>query len=214
MAARLATDLTGKHFGRLNVLKMTRNRRGKLAWECRCDCGNVIVTSASHLTSGHTKSCGCLQKEMFSKTVTKHGKTGNRVLGIWYGMRKRCYYEKDRHFADYGGRGITICDEWKNDFQPFYDWAMSHGYAENLTIDRIDVNGNYCPDNCRWITNEEQQNNRRTSHYLTYNGETHTIKDWAKITGIKYRTLLGRINSYKWDTEKALTVATKTRGEK
>lgn len=117
------------------------------------------------------------------------------------------------HYKDYGGRGITICDEWENSFQAFFDWAMANGYRDDLTIDRIDVNGNYCPKNCRWITNQEQASNRRTCHNLTYNGETHNLKEWAKIIGINYSTLRARINIYNWTTEKALSTVSKNQKE-
>lgn len=199
---RIAKDLTGCRVGRLTVLsKETQN-----VWKCICDCGNIAFVRSCHLTSEHTKSCGCLQKERASQSATKHGKSIERIAGIWYGMRKRCYNKNRPEFKNYGGRGIKICDEWKDDFQAFYDWAMSNGYSDDLTIDRIDVNGNYEPSNCRWISNREQQNNRRTSHLLTYDGETHTLKDWAKIKGINYSTLRGRINVYKWDVSKALNI--------
>ena len=208
---RIAKDLTGCRIGRLVVLSKEKEKAGKQnIWKCKCDCGNTVFVRACHLTSNHTKSCGCLQRETASKSATKHGQSGDRLCSIWYGMRKRCYNRNYKHFKDYGGRGIKICEEWANDFQAFHDWAMSNGYADNLTIDRIDVNGDYCPENCRWITNEEQQNNRRTSRLLTYKGETHTMKDWARIAGLNYNTLRSRINAYKWSIEKALTTQTNT----
>lgn len=203
---RKPKELTGQRIGRLVVLSKSNEKYGRQSiWQCKCDCGSLVSVRACHLTSGHTKSCGCLQKETIAKTATKHGKSGERILGIWYGIRKRCYNPNSKSFKDYGGRGIAVCDEWKDNFQAFYDWAMANGYSDDLTIDRKDVDGNYCPENCRWITNQEQQNNRRTSHLVTYKGETHTLKDWAKITGINYNTLRGRITNYKWNAEKAFT---------
>lgn len=205
-------DLTGQRFGKLIALERTDKKRGNLTfWKCQCDCGNISIVQTGHLTNGHTQSCGCLQKERARKAHTTHGKANERITKIWYGIRKRCYNPNSIYYSNYGGRGISMCDEWRSDFQSFYEWAMSHGYEEHLTIDRIDVNGNYCPENCRWITNEEQQNNRRTSHLLTYNGETHSMKDWAQLIGIKYSTLRGRINVYKWDVEKALTTGVEER---
>ena len=143
-------DLTGQRFGRLTVLERT-----ELKWLCKCDCGNKKIVAGGHLVSGDTKSCGCLR--------IKHGMRNTRLYSIWHGMKERCYNTKHKFYKHYGGRGIKVCEEWKNDFQTFADWALSHGYADNLTIDRIDVNGNYEPSNCQWATNAEQQRNKRNS---------------------------------------------------
>ena len=126
-------------------------------------------------------------------------------INTWYNIKRRCYDPTDRNFKDYGGRGITVCVEWKNDFKSFYDWAMANGYLDNLTIDRIDVNGNYCPDNCRWATIYEQANNKRNNHLLTYNGCTTTMAEWSRKAKIPYRTLINRINVLGWPVDKALT---------
>ncbi len=157
-------DLTGQKFGRLTVIKMSELDRWKQAkWLCMCDCGNVVNVKSGNLRIGHTQSCGCLQKEATSKSNTTHGKRKTRLYRIFIHMKDRCYRESDKRYKDYGGRGITICQEWLNDFQAFYDWAMANGYKEDLTIDRIDVNGNYEPSNCRWTTWEEQAKNKRNS---------------------------------------------------
>lgn len=126
----------------------------------------------------------------------KHGLCNSRIYGIWCHIKDRCCNSKDARYKDYGGRGIKICKEWKNDFAKFYDWALQNGYKDNLTIDRIDVNGDYCPENCRWITMAEQQNNRRDNVFILFNGEKHTISEWAKIVGknpasIRRRLLCG-----------------------
>ena len=192
-------DLTGQKYNRLTVIERasdyifkngTRNTR----WKCKCDCGNEVIVSTSHLRSGHTKSCGCYAKEVSIQNglKKKHGLKDSRVYRIWSCMKTRCYNKKDEHFKDYGERGIVVCDEWKDDFQAFYDWSMSHGYADNLTIDRIDVNGNYEPSNCRWVTQKEQSNNKRTTPFVTFNGVTKTLFEWSEITGIKYQTLFYR----------------------
>lgn len=208
--AKNPKEIVGLRFGKLTVTRFTGKRQGTQSiFECQCDCGNTTNVRRQHLLSGHTKSCGCLQSESAKERNTKHGKSSDRIAAIWYGMRKRCFCKTASTFKNYGGRGITMCDDWKNDFSAFYSWAMKNGYAENLTIDRIDVNGDYCPENCRWITNEEQQNNRRTSRYVTFGGETRTVKDWAEITGIKYKTLIGRLNNGKWNVEQALTTTVK-----
>ena len=159
-------DMTGQRFGRLVVKERAVNRGEQTYWICICDCGNTKVARASDLRRGHTKSCGCLHKEVVAGTLhhkintTTHGKSNTRLYRIWSCMKTRCYNEKWINYKNYGGRGIAICDDWRNDFQAFYTWALSHGYSDTLTIDRIDVNGNYEPTNCRWITLKEQQSNR------------------------------------------------------
>lgn len=135
----------------------------------------------------------------------KHGLNETRIYKTWVRMKVRCYNQNHDRYKNYGGRGITVCDEWKNDFKKFYEWAMKNGYSDDLTIDRIDVNGNYEPSNCRWITNKEQCNNRRNNHFITYNGKTQTVSEWAEEIGLDYNTLLVRINRLHWDIEKALT---------
>lgn len=174
-------DLTGKKFNRLEVIERAENIGKKVAWKCRCDCGNEIVATGSALKSGNTQSCGCLHKENHSK----HGMYKTRIYKTWGNMNARCYCKNSLRFDSYGGRGITVCDEWKNSFEAFYDWAMANGYADDLTIDRIDVNGNYEPENCRWVSNLEQQNNRRNNVLIEYGCESHTIAEWERILGIK-----------------------------
>lgn len=199
-------DMTGIRIGRLTVLERGErmgNRTGAY-WRCKCDCGSVVIVYGAELRNGYTKSCGCLRLDMIRKSPEeKH--TGTRLYAIWQGMKRRTLTKTNPRYADYGGRGITICDEWKDDFEAFRDWALSNGYRDDLSIDRKDVNGNYCPENCRWATDLEQGNNTRRNRRLEYNGEVHTLTEWAKIKGIKITTLSARINTYKWSIEKALT---------
>ena len=210
-------DLTGQKFGRLIVIKRVENAKDKQAqWLCQCECGNTVVVKSIYLRTGDTRSCGCFKRERTAETHTKHGLVHTRIYKIWCDIKYRCFNAHHSHYKDYGGRGIIMCDEWNKNFQKFYDWAMSNGYDENAkkyecTIDRIDNNKGYSPDNCRWVTMKEQTKNKRNSIILTYKGETHCLVDWAEIVGIGYGTLLSRINKYGWSGEK--TLSTPLRGK-
>ena len=142
----------------------------------------------------------------------KHGMTNSRLYKIWRGMLTRCYNTHRKDYSYYGGRGITVCDEWKSNFLLFYDWAIVNGYSDKVTLDRKDVNGNYCPENCRWLTRKEQNENKSNNRLITAFGETHTINQWSQITGIKFTTIKGRIDRLGWEAEKA--VSTQVRRKK
>lgn len=139
-----------------------------------------------------------------------HGGTGTRLHKIWSSMKERCSRPTHSYYADYGGRGIAVCEEWRNDFPTFKKWAEANGYADNLTIDRKDVNGDYSPDNCRWATMREQQNNKRSNHLVSLNGVTHTITEWADILGINKTTIKERLRCG-WSEEQALTTPVRKR---
>ena len=201
-------DITGQRFGRYTVIKFVNvDDGGNARWECKCDCGNVRTVLGTCLRNGTSVSCGCYRKERASK----HGLHDSRLYGIWSGMRQRCEDINASNYSRYGGRGIAVCEEWEKDFQAFYDWSVRNGYAENLTIERIDNEGNYCPENCRWTTTKEQANNKRNNHLISHKGETHTLTQWAEIKGINAGTLWSRINDYGWDIEKALTAPVRKR---
>lgn len=199
-------DLTGQRFGRLVVLRKADryvfpSGESCNVWLCKCDCGNEKKVRISALTSGNTQSCGCLQTESrFTHNLTHH-----KLYMVYQSMKDRCYRANNKQFNNYGGRGIKVCDEWLEDFMNFYNWAMANGYREGLTIDRIEVNGNYEPSNCRWITHKEQQFNKRNNKRFYHDGKNLTLPEWSEILHISLDTLVSRIYTRNWDIERALT---------
>lgn len=180
-------------------------------WKMRCKCGNIFIAQPS-CCNGLCKKCA-YEKSAKERTIhgesPSSGKKASRIYRIWLGMKDRCNNKNDHAYYCYGGRGISVCKEWDESYLSFKNWSMSNGYKGNLSIDRIDCDGNYCPENCRWANNKQQSRNRRNSHMLTYNGETKTISEWSEITGIKYHTLKQRINKYGFTVEEALTIPVK-----
>ena len=198
-------DITGKRFNRWLVKSPSEKRaNGLVMWLCYCECGTERLVRSSDLTTGHSQSCGCLSKEALSLQRLKHGhsKDGkSKTYKAWKNMLQRCRYEKDKYYEIYGGRGIKVCDRWKE----FVNFLEDMGERpEGKTIDRIDGDGNYEPSNCKWSTLKEQNNNRSNNVYLEYNGKRQTIAQWSTELGIRYCTLYGRIHR-KWSTERALT---------
>jgi hypothetical protein len=205
-------NIIGKRFGNLVVISqsedyITKDGTKRKQYLCKCDCGNKKIILGYSLFTNNTKSCGCLSSINTIHRNTKHGKSNTRLYSIYRGMKARCYYKSERSYKDYGGKGIIICKEWLNSdtgFINFYNWAIKNGYKNNLTIDRINNDINYSPDNCRWVDMNTQANNHTNNRLLTYKGDTKTIKQWSEITGLKYMTLMSRINRG-WNIEKAIT---------
>lgn len=190
-------DLTGQRFGRLEVI--SKNPNGRSTFICQCDCGNQVIVSASRLLD-RTISCGCALKDSrkkFAENLVTHGGSHTKLYYKYRGMIERCYNQNSRNFPRYGGRGISVCDEWKNSFVAFRDWAYKTGYDETLdrseqSIDRIDVNGNYCPENCRWATSMEQQENREITTFYDFRGEKITASHFSDIHGITDKSIVYR----------------------
>ncbi len=231
-------DLTGQRFGRLTVIEYSHTHGKRAYWKCRCDCGNYSVAMGKNLLSGKTKSCGCLMRERAAEhmgkvgrkygSITgkenlrkalaegkgttngnyKHGHSNTRLYRIWAGIKQRCYNENDTNYHWYGGRGITVCEEWRNNFEAFYKWSMANGYTDKKSIDRINSNGDYCPENCRWTDITTQANNTRRNHYIKHNGKIKTIAEWAKDTGISQQAISSRLRN-RWSIEKTLETPVK-----
>ncbi len=192
MSKTFKKDLTGQRFGRLTVLEFVPRKGRHSYWLCRCDCGNEKVICGESLLKGTTTSCSCKQREIVRTRSVTHGLTDTRLYNSWCSMKARCYNHKNKEYNRYGGRGITICAEWKNNFKTFYDWAMANGYSDDLSIDRIDVNGNYEPANCCWATDMEQAGNRRSNVYVEYQGELMCFAEAARRSGLNQGTLKDR----------------------
>ena len=195
-------QLKGQRFGKLTVIRENgRGKSGGIAWLCQCDCGNQVTVEGHALVRGNNKSCGCSHGE-------KHGLSNDRLYSVWQTMKRRCDLPTSEKYKAYGGRGIKVCEEWASSFTAFRTWALENGYDYDApygvcTIDRIDVNGNYEPSNCRWITHKEQCNNTRRNHLITYKGRTQNLKQWCDELNLSYNVIATRIITYHWSIEKA-----------
>lgn len=199
-------DLLNKTFNKLTVIELlplVPNKPRK--WKCICSCGSTATTTSYALRSGHTKSCGCIQKEKIKTLNLSHGKTGSAEIKIWYKMRDRCMNPKSKSYKHYGARGISICNRWMDSSLFLSD--MGTRPSPHHSIDRIDVNGNYEPSNCRWTTHTQQANNRRNTKQYTYNNDTKTIPEWCKALNLNYKNVNLRI-SQKWSIHRALSTPT------
>lgn len=190
-------DLLGRRFGRLVVVGIDDRGVRRTYYYCQCDCGNVKSIRSDGLLSGAVQSCGCMKREQDRTNLTanhKHKMSHTRPYEIWQGMKKRCYNPHDARYDRYGGRGITVCDEWREDFSVFYKWALENGYADNLTIDRIDNDKGYSPDNCRWADAETQCRNRSSNIKITIGNATKTLTEWCEIFEVDRATIQARYN--------------------
>ena len=202
-------DITGNKYGRLTAVKPTAKRTAShgVKWECICECGKIVFASTNALNKGNTRSCGCLRNELTAernrKRQTTHGMSKSRLYRIWANMLQRCKNPKTDRYQSYGGKGVRVCSVW-HEFAEFYDWAMQNGYEEALSIDRLDVNGNYEPNNCRWVNAKTQMSNKSNNRILSVCGITKTMSEWAECTGINVSTIAMRLRNG-WSEERAVS---------
>lgn len=198
-------DVAGQKFGRLVVVERVENdKKGQAMWKCRCECGNECVVAGTYLRKGLTKSCGCLWYDAIKQANSTHGEYHTRLRSIWTGIKNRCYNKNEPAYRYYGGKGVSMCGEWFEDFLAFKSWAIHNGYSEDLTIDRIDVDGDYCPENCRWVSMKKQCNNRTNNVLIELNGETKTLAEWVELSPLSYKQVWHRYHVLGWDIEKSL----------
>ena len=209
---RAHTDLIGMKFGKLRVIKYSHSKYNKKTqnykyyYVCKCDCGSTVIKQSTYLKYRKDQSCGCnrLNKiRLFNKkNKVKHGMRNTRIYRIWQAMKGRCKYPGVHGYENYGGRGIKVCEEWATSFENFLSWSYSHGYDNTLSIDRIDVNGNYEPNNCRWVNNETQCNNKRNTKYITYKGKTQSLHLWCKELNLDHNFISRRLRNKSWSIER------------
>lgn len=205
-----AIDITGARSGRLVAVRYvyTDKKKGNCRiWDCKCDCGETCLVPASMISCGRQESCGCAKLEASSRNIvaysTKHGLHKHPLYIKWKGMRRRCFTKTDSAYPRYGGKGITICDEWM-EFSVFFDWCLSNGWKPGLTIDRIDNDKGYSPDNCRFATGTEQVRNRKKTVYLEYEGEKKPLTEWCEMFGLNKKTVYNRFHNYGWTDVKEI----------
>lgn len=187
-------NLEGNRYGKLTVVRFSDVVNGTGTWLCKCDCGNEIISKGWLLKKGAIKSCGCYRRDLGKHKNRTHGLSNFRPYYVWKDMKRRCYDKTRPEYKNYGGRGIKICTEWLNSVEKFCEWARKSGYKKGLTIERVNNNMDYCPENCKWVSMKEQLNNNRRNNFLKINGITKTISQWSQKTGIKYDTLWSRVN--------------------
>ena len=206
-------DKTGLQYSRLTVIKraaVPQPKDKQAVWECLCECGNTIIAKGGYLQSGQTKSCGCLRSDSSRERQYKHGGKKTPTYEIWKSMKARCYNSNDKQYADYGGRGIAVCEEWREDYAQFL--ADMGARPEGRSIERINNDLGYSKDNCKWATQIEQMSNTRRSRFVVFHGETMTIPQLARKTGVNYDRLLERITRYGWSVEEAVNLPRQDNG--
>ena len=214
MAARQNfEELIGKKYGKLTIIKKSDVQKNKrVSAICRCDCGNELLASLNALMRGNTKSCGCIRAER--NNHYKNGLRGDPLYSVWANIKQRCYNKKFEKYPDYGGRGIIVCNEWKDNFLAFYNWANLNSYKKGLEVDRIDNDGNYSPSNCHFVTRSGNMRNTRVNVVIEYNGVKKTMREWAIDLGIPYGRLQQRIDKLKLPPERALSTKKLNRFDK
>lgn len=202
---RRANDLAGQTYGLWTVMARAGRRGNDVTWQCRCQCGTEREVNGAHLVGGKSQSCGCTRAEAQRAAVTTHGMEKTRVYKIWKEMKQRCANPKAPNYDEYGGRGISVCQEWNGSFEAFFR-DMGQPPSDDHSLDRRDNNGSYTKENCRWATRSEQQRNKRNSRSITFQGETKNVVEWAEQYGLHYTTLARRVFHLGWDIERALTL--------
>lgn len=206
-------DLTGKKFGRLFVVNRADSMNGHVRWLCKCDCGKECIVHGSSLKSGNTTSCGCYRIENAKKLYSGVRQNDKHLYAVWNGIKQRCRNTNNRSYYNYGGRGIKICDEWADNYEVFYNWAIRSGYKTGLEIDRIDYNGDYCESNCRFVQKEIQANNKRNVVLYTINGITKSLPQWCREYHRDYYTVRQRVYKLGWNIEDALVLPKNTKNK-
>lgn len=196
-------NLLGLRFGRLVVIEAAENKGKKPRWLCQCDCGKTKIVHSSSLKNGNTKSCGCFRTETTIARCSTNRSKDKTLYAVWNTIKQRCNNPNNKSYSNYGGRGITICDEWYN-YDNFYEWSINNGYKHGLEIDRINNSLGYSPDNCRWVTKSVNANNKRNVKQYTINGESKSLPEWCREYNINYDTVYLRVHRLHWDVEKAL----------
>jgi hypothetical protein len=199
-------DLTGKQFGRLNIVSRSKNKGKHVQWHCKCECGGTKIATTTNIVRGLTQSCGCLHKEAISKINSTHGMTKSRTFIIWQGMLARCGNPQNPSYKNYGGRGVFVCDRWKLSFENFL--ADMGEAKDDQSIDRISVNGIYEPNNCRWATLKEQALNKRNTLFVLFNGVTAPLKTHCENLSLSYKSVHARIQRG-WSVSDALSTPIK-----
>lgn len=198
-------DLTGRKFSHLTVLERVESGRpGLVIWKCQCDCGNITYVRSSNLKSGQVRSCGA-SEHLREWAYRTHSMSNTPLYRKWIGIRRRCYDPKCRSYGRYGGRGIKMCDEWRDSFEAFAKWVEATRTSDDLTIERIDYNGDYCPENCTWADRKAQANNRSYCRMFTYNGKTQNLTQWCEELNLEYKRVHNRIFQLNWSFEKAIS---------